>query len=67
MFILRTLWTLFIVFFVLKVTGNIGWNWGWVFSPIVPPVAIYLFFLTYYMFENKKDSYDRGRDKESEE
>jgi hypothetical protein len=25
---------LFIVFLVLKLTGNIDWSWWWVFSPI---------------------------------
>jgi hypothetical protein len=27
-------WLVTIVFFILKVTGNIDWSWWWVFSPV---------------------------------
>jgi hypothetical protein len=44
---------LFVVFLVLKLTGNIDWSWWWVTSPIWIPillllsiVVISLFFLT---------------------
>jgi len=30
---------LFIVFLVLKLTGNIDWSWWWVTSPLWIPVA----------------------------
>lgn len=33
---------LFIVFLVLKLTGNIDWSWWWVTSPLWIPVAIVL-------------------------
>jgi hypothetical protein len=33
---------LFIVFLVLKLTGNIDWSWYWVTSPIWIPLAIAL-------------------------
>ena len=31
---------LFVVFLVLKLTGNIDWSWWWVTSPIWIPVAL---------------------------
>jgi len=31
---------LFIVFLVLKLTGNINWSWWWVTSPIWIPVLV---------------------------
>jgi len=32
---------LFVVFLVLKLTGNIDWSWWWVTSPIwMPPLAV---------------------------
>jgi hypothetical protein len=34
---------LFIVFLVLKLTGNIDWSWWWVTSPLWIPFAIGLF------------------------
>lgn len=34
--------TLFIVFLVLKLTGNIDWSWWWVTSPLWIPVALFL-------------------------
>lgn len=33
---------LFVVFLVLKLTGNIDWSWWWVFSPLWIPVALLL-------------------------
>lgn len=30
---------LFVVFLVLKLTGNIDWSWWWVTSPLWIPVA----------------------------
>jgi hypothetical protein len=33
---------LFIVFLVLKLTGNIDWSWWWVTSPLWIPVALFL-------------------------
>lgn len=32
--------TLFIVFLVLKLTGNIDWSWWWVTSPLWIPLAL---------------------------
>jgi hypothetical protein len=34
--------TLFIVFLVLKLTGNIDWSWWWVTSPLWIPIALIL-------------------------
>ena len=31
---------LFVVFLVLKLTGNIDWSWWWVTSPLWIPIAI---------------------------
>lgn len=31
---------LVVVFFVLKVTGNIDWSWWWVFSPWLITFAV---------------------------
>jgi hypothetical protein len=33
---------LFVVFLVLKLTGNIDWSWWWITSPLWLPVAILL-------------------------
>jgi hypothetical protein len=33
---------LFIVFLVLKLTGNIDWSWWWVTSPLWIPFAVVL-------------------------
>jgi len=33
---------LFLVFLVLKLTGNITWSWWWVTSPLWMPVAFVL-------------------------
>jgi hypothetical protein len=34
--------TLFLVFLVLKLTGNIDWPWWWVTSPLWIPFALFL-------------------------
>ena len=31
---------LFLVFLVLKLTGNIDWSWWWITSPIWIPLAL---------------------------
>ncbi len=41
---------LFVVFLVLKLTGNIDWSWWWVTSPIWIPVALAFLFLIILMF-----------------
>ena len=33
---------LFIVFLILKLTGNIDWSWWWVTSPLWIPLALLL-------------------------
>lgn len=33
---------LFIVFLVLKLTGNIDWSWWWVTSPLWIPLALFV-------------------------
>jgi hypothetical protein len=33
---------LFIVFLVLKLTGNITWSWLWVLSPIWIPIVFFI-------------------------
>jgi hypothetical protein len=33
---------LFVVFLVLKLTGNIDWSWWWVTSPLWLPLALLL-------------------------
>jgi hypothetical protein len=41
---------LFVVFLVLKLTGNIDWSWWWVTSPLWIPVALALSFLVIIFF-----------------
>lgn len=36
---------LFVVFLILKLTGNIDWSWWWVTSPLWIPIVIVLVFL----------------------
>jgi hypothetical protein len=31
---------LFVVFLILKLTGNIAWSWWWVTAPLWGPVAL---------------------------
>ena len=33
---------LFIIFLILKLTGNIDWSWWWVTSPLWIPVCLFL-------------------------
>lgn len=33
---------LFVVFLVLKLTGNISWSWWWVTSPLWLPLAAFV-------------------------
>lgn len=40
---------LFVVFLILKLTGNIDWSWWWVTSPLWIPVAIVLGFMIFGM------------------
>lgn len=44
---------LFIVFLVLKLTGNINWSWWWVFSPIWIPLCIALIFILIVYLVNR--------------
>jgi hypothetical protein len=41
---------LFVVFLVLKLTGNIDWSWWWVTSPLWIPLALAFSFLIILMF-----------------
>ena len=41
---------LFVVFLVLKLTGNIEWSWWWVTSPLWIPVALALSFFVIIFF-----------------
>jgi hypothetical protein len=34
------LMTMFVVFLILKLTGNIDWSWWWVTSPLWLPLVI---------------------------
>ncbi len=36
---------LFVVFLVLKLTGNIDWSWWWVTSPLWLPLAMLIGFV----------------------
>ena len=36
---------LFVVFLILKLTGDIDWSWWWVTSPLWIPIAIVVVFL----------------------
>ena len=36
---------LFVVFLILKLTGDIDWSWWWVTSPLWIPVAIGIVFI----------------------
>jgi hypothetical protein len=40
---------LFIVFLVLKLTGNINWSWLWVLSPIWIPIALFIGFVLIFV------------------
>ncbi len=46
---------LFIVFLVLKLTGNIDWSWWWVTSPLwIPLVLLLVTILGVVVFYNVK-------------
>jgi hypothetical protein len=34
--------TLFLIFLILKLTGNIQWSWWWIFAPYWIPLALIL-------------------------
>lgn len=36
---------LFVVFLILKLTGDIDWSWWWVTSPLWIPIAIVIVFV----------------------
>lgn len=36
---------LFVVFLILKLTGDIDWSWWWVTSPLWIPIVIVICFL----------------------
>lgn len=36
---------LFLIFLVLKLTGNIDWSWWWVFSPFWIPLLLLILIL----------------------
>ena len=36
---------LFVVFLILKLTGDIDWSWWWVASPLWIPIAIVVAFV----------------------
>jgi hypothetical protein len=40
---------LFIVFLVLKLTGNIDWSWWWVTSPLWIPIVLAIGFVVLIM------------------
>ncbi len=66
---------LFIVFLVLKLTGNIDWSWWWVTSPLWIPLAFFVsmvvFVFTIFMlllaigfdFASIKDKFENIVDK----
>jgi hypothetical protein len=44
---------LFVVFLVLKLTGNIDWSWWWITSPLWMPVAaIFVLIVIVLVFYN---------------
>ena len=44
---------LFVVFLVLKLTGNIDWSWWWVTSPLWIPVAAIFVLIVLILILNK--------------
>jgi hypothetical protein len=52
---------LFVVFLVLKLTGNIDWSWWWVTSPLWLPVAILFFVLGVLLMWGIIMLYSRGK------
>ena len=69
---------LFVVFLVLKLTGNIDWSWWWVTSPIWIPlivgiailltlVIVFIGMLSIgYTIEDLKDKFNLWKDKSEE-
>jgi hypothetical protein len=51
---------LFIVFLVLKLTGNIDWSWWWVTSPLWLPVAILFAIVSILLIAGVIMLYSRG-------
>ena len=41
---------LFLIFLVLKLTGNIDWSWWWVTSPLWIPLALVLIVILIIVF-----------------
>lgn len=62
MIILNTIWTLFLIFLVIKAAGLVGWSWLWVFAPFWVSagvlIVIVLFITTYYFFKEKSEGND---------
>jgi hypothetical protein len=46
---------LFVVFLVLKLTGEIDWSWWWVTSPLWIPIAAVLVLIVLILILNKYD------------
>ena len=46
---------LFIVFLILKLTGNIDWSWWWVTSPLWIPVVAVFVLIALTLILNKRD------------
>jgi hypothetical protein len=46
---------LFIVFLILKLTGNIDWSWWWVTSPLWIPVVAVFVLIVLVLILNKRD------------
>jgi multidrug efflux pump subunit AcrB len=69
---------LFVVFLVLKLTGNIDWSWWWVTSPIWIPLVVGIAILLTlvivfigmlsigYTIEDLKDKFKLWKDKSEE-
>lgn len=45
---------LFLVFLVLKLTGNIAWSWWWITSPLWIAVLVAVPVLTYIEYQKEK-------------
>jgi len=46
---------LFIVFLILKLTGNIDWSWWWVTSPLWLPGVLVIIFIIIAMILDKRN------------
>jgi energy-coupling factor transporter transmembrane protein EcfT len=58
---IRTLWVLFLIFAVLKFTGNIDWSWGWVFVPFWGPLVLVAPVFTYFFIKEIQGKEDVHR------